>query len=143
MFWRHSLYKKLFKFNKYIVFLFLISFLQYSSQHIFDLGQLSFQCTSIFIFYYLIKKFFEQYKIKKFIYYGISMGLLLSFGLWIRLSYSFLYPSIFIITSVILLKNLYVNFIKFKNIKRCKQIFKNTFVVYIFYISILFNFHFL
>ena len=71
------------------------------------------------------------------------MGLLLSFGLWIRLSYSFFSPSIFIITSVLLLKNLYVNFIKFKILKDVNKIFKNTFVVYIFYISILFNFHFL
>ena len=51
--------ERIFRFNKYFVFIFLITFLQYSSQHIFDLGQLSFQCTSIFILYYLIINFFN------------------------------------------------------------------------------------
>ena len=108
--------ERIFRFNKYFVFIFLITFLQYSSQHIFDLGQLSFQCTSIFILYYLIINFFNQYKLKKIISYGISIGLLLFIGLWERLSYSFFLPGISIIIIYFIIKNLYTHFYKFRNI---------------------------
>lgn len=106
--------QKIFKFNKYISFLFLLIFLQYSAQHIFDLGQLSFLCTAIFIIYYLILKIFRTCSSKKIYHYSVILGLICFLCIAIRLNATFFFPSIFILILYFFIKEFFNSAIKYK-----------------------------
>ncbi|MGI6680785.1 MAG: hypothetical protein ACOX3T_04800 [Bdellovibrionota bacterium] len=121
---------KIFKLNKWGVFLFLTLFLQYSSQHVYDLGQLSFQCTSIFIIYYLLKKLFITTSSKKIYLYSFIIGLLAFIGIFIRLSYSFYYPALGILALLFMIKTFYKDAIKYKNFSRISKIFKGLIICF-------------
>lgn len=79
-------------------FLMLLAFMPYAIQHAVDVGQLSLQTTTVFLLYYLCVRW-RQSLLRSGHggqWYPTICGLLLSLGLYVRLSYSFLIPGILI-----------------------------------------------
>jgi len=95
------LISKIFKIKYTFIFIGLIIYFPYFFQHIADIGPIAFQTTSIFILYYLFKRWFDTIKLK----YPILISLVIFAGIWTKLSYIWYIPGIFFIFLIVIFEN--------------------------------------
>jgi len=109
--------QRLFKWKYTTVFLFIISFLPYSFQHIVDTGPISFQTTSIFIIAIILLQWKDRLQNHDSWKYPIYIGILIFLCIWIKPIYFCLLPGIFILILSTFSKNRTVIMHKYKFIK--------------------------
>lgn len=92
---------KLFHIKMEYLFLGLISFFPYSFQHIVDTGPVTFQITSIYFIYYLLRKWLRTLDIAC----PIAISIIVFLGIWTKLTYFWLLPGIGMLFLLSLIEN--------------------------------------
>ena len=101
LFVQSLLLARIFNFRYEYLLLFLLSFFPYFFQHVVDTGPVIFTTTSIPLLYWLMKKWFDNLQLK----YPLFMALIVFLGIWAKLTYLWLLPSIGILLLILLLEN--------------------------------------
>lgn len=81
---------RIFNFKYEYILLFLLAFFPYFFQHLVDTGPIFFTTTSIFLLYWLMKKWLDGLQLK----YPLIMALIVFLGIWAKLTYFWLLPGI-------------------------------------------------